>query len=310
MIKHWDEAEKQKANAIDFEQLLNEVHHEINLGQNSRSKISMNEPWIVLMKPFQIRVFIRRISKIAAILFLPLLFTFAYYLFFGSKVKISEQTTVYNEVSTPLSSKASFTLPDGTNVWLNAGSTLIYPLHFSDNSREVSLSGEGYFEVIHNEKALFKVKTDELIVTAYGTSFNVMAYPDEQSSEITLVEGSIKMENTDMKYSTYLEPSQRAVFSKNSGKISKSSVDTRFYTSWKDGKLIFRNEPMAEVVKKLERWFNSTIILENRVLRNHRFTGNIEMESLEEVMVLISITTPIKYEYNKDKREMRIEPRI
>ena len=307
MTKHWEESEKQIPEKIDIDLLLHKIHHRINMIKQD-SKIScVGTASIFKEKPATIKLILGKISKIVAILFLPLLLTFAYYLFFGVKEIKTEPGIVFNKVYTPLSDKTKFILPDSTIVWLNSSSYLKYPFVFPNKSREVYLSGEGYFEVAGNKKVPFVVKTNELNITAYGTSFNVMAYSDDQTIETTLVEGRVKVEKPDTKSFAYLEPSCQAVFSKETGKLKKGKVDTRFYTSWKDGKLIFRNEPIDKVAHKLERWFNCTIIFENSVLKNYHYTGNIEMETLREVIELIRITTPIDYTYNKETRDIRIK---
>jgi len=308
MTKHWKEyGEKQITEKTDYDLLLHKIHHRINM-INQSSKISSVEKATGLKKkPATLMLFTGKISKIAAILFLPLLLTFACYLFFGVNKTKTEHSIVFNKVYTPLSAKTKFVLPDSTIVWLNSGSYLEYPSVFTNKSREVYLSGEGYFEVASNEKVPFVVKTNELNIIAYGTSFNVMAYSDDKTIETTLVDGRVKVEKPEINSFIYLEPSFQSVFSKKTGKLKTDKVDPRFYTSWKDNKLIFKNEPINKVAHKLERWFNCTIILEDGALEDYHYTGNIEMETLREVIELISITTPIDYTYNKETREIRIK---
>ena len=308
MTKHWEESEKKQVTGkTDFDLLLHKIHHRINKISKDSKIPSGEKATIFKGEPATIKLILGKISKIAAILFLPLLLTFAYYLFFGVKETKTEPVIAFNKIYTPLSAKTKFILPDSTIVWLNSGSYLEYPFVFSKKSREVYLSGEGYFEVASNEKVPFIVKTNELNITAYGTSFNVMAYSDDKTIETTLVEGRVKVEKPDTKCFIYLEPSCRSVFLKGTCKLKTGKVDTRFYTSWKDNKLIFRNEPIDEVAHKLERWFNCTIILEDGALEDYHYTGNIEMETLREVIELIRITTPIDYTYNKETREIRIK---
>jgi transmembrane sensor len=307
MAKHWEESEKKQIHKNpDFNSLLYKIHHRINLTKQDH-KISSPGTEGILRKKATLKLIAENISRIAAILFLPLLLTFAYYLFYKTKEIRTEPRIVFNEVYTPLSAKTKLVLPDGTIVWLNSGSRLKYPSDFSGKSRDVYLSGEGYFKVTSNKEVPFVVKTNELNIIAYGTSFNVMAYSDDRKIETTLVEGRIKVEESHTKSSMYLKPSDRSVFFKGDNKQKIDKVDTQFYTSWKEGKLIFRNEPIDEVIHKLDRWFNCTIILENEALKNYRYTGNIEMETLREVIDLIGITTPIKYTYNKETREIRIK---
>jgi len=305
--KHWMESDtKEMPDEKEFMQLLDRIHHKINI-------IRKDDNIRVLKKEKQINkktiLIIHKISRIAAVLFLPLLLTFAYYLYSGIHKTKKETRIAYNEVYTPLSAKTKFVLPDSTVVWLNSGSRLKYPFSFSGETREVYLTGEGYFNVAKNKKVPFVVKTDKVDITAYGTSFDVMAYPDDTDVKTTLVNGTVKVESVKNGKYLLLKPHSQALYNIRTGTMKGYRVDTRFYTSWKEGKLIFRNEPLGNVAHKLERWFNCTIYIKDDRLRNFKFTGNIEMETLREVLELINITSPIKYTYKKETREIWLEPR-
>jgi len=312
MKKHWVEASvKEMPDEKEFSQLLDQIHHRINMTrENEDIRILERKKQTEKTDNKSITTIIHKISRIAAVLFLPLLLTFAWYLYSDvHKIhkKKKETPVAYNEIYTPLSAKTRFVLPDSTVVWLNSGSRLKYPFSFPGKTREVYLTGEGYFEVAKNRKIPFIVKTDNLDITAYGTSFNVMAYPDDPTVETTLVNGTVKVESVkDRKY-MFLKPNTQALFNKETETLKGYRVDTRFYTSWKDGKLIFRNQPLGIVAHKLERWFNCTIHIEDHKMKNYRYTGNIEMETLREVLELIQITTPVKYTYNKKTREIWIK---
>lgn len=308
MTKHWEEsAETRLKDKIDLASLLNKIHHRVNT-DSSNNKILSSEMAIPdKVKKTPVKLIAGYLSKAAAILFLPLLLIFAYYLFFKSEKNSTSTLIAYNEVYTPMSAKTKLILPDSTTVWLNSGSSLKYPVEFQQKTREVFLSGEGYFDVESNDKVPFVVRTGLLTVTAHGTSFNVMSYPDDQNIETTLVEGNVHIEESGTKIPVNLNPGCQSVFDKTTGKQITKKVDTRFFTSWKDGRLIFRNESMDQVINKLERWFNCSIILENNALKDFRYTATIEMESLTEVFDLISITAPVIYNYNKETREIRIK---
>ncbi len=306
MKNHWMEADvKEMPDEKEFSQLLDQIHHRININRQNEQILSPEKKKRADHKPML--VIMQKISKIAAVLFFPLLLAFAWYLYSGVHKTKKESRIAYNEVYTPLSAKTRFVLPDSTIVWLNSGSRLKYPFSFSGKTREVYLTGEGYFKVAKNKKIPFVVKTNKLNITAYGTSFDVMAYPDDPTVWTTLVNGTVKVESVkDRKY-IFLKPSTQALFNIKTETLKGYRVDTRFYTSWKDGKLIFRNEPLGIVAHKLERWFNCTIHIQDTKLINYRYTGNIEMETLREVMELIQITTPVKYTYNKKTREIWIK---
>ena len=306
MRVHWEEKKTQAVpDEKEFEIFLNNVHHRINRIEenNKRSRAGRSKPSV------QIGKIINTLSKIAAVLFIPLLvWTFIDFSEHG-KGKEAFANSSFMEVYTPMAAKTKLLLPDSTIVWLNSGSTLKYPSSFTGKTREVSLKGEGYFEVSENPELPFVVKTAKIDVTALGTSFNVMAYPEDCKVKTTLVTGKVTVEKVSTGSSLYLKPSCQVVLDTNTGKMIVSQVDTRFYTSWKDGKLIFRDEPLEYVVNQLQRWFNCTIYLSNPKLKNIRYTGNIEMETLREVLELINYTTQTNYTYKEETREIWLELR-
>ena len=251
--------------------------------------------------------FFSRMTRVAAVLFIPILISSLFYI--TKQISQSRQSgrIAYTEIYTPLAAKTRFMLPDSTIVWLNSSSKLKFPSEFSGNRREVFITGEGYFEVKENANAPFIVRTTNMDITALGTAFNVTAYPDDMFVMTTLVNGKVKVDNKSAGTSVTLNPSEQIVLDINSKKMQVSAVDTRYYTSWKEGNLIFRNEPLGDVARKLERWFNCTVHIQDDKLRDFRYTGNIEMETLREVLELISITTPIQSTYKPETREIWLE---
>ena len=205
------------------------------------------------------------------------------------------------EVSTPNGARTSFELPDGSKVWLNSGSSLSFPMSFR-NKRPVTLVGEAFFDVKKNSNP-FIVSTQYGKVCVKGTSFDVKAYNDE-SFETTLLTGSVEITGKN-KDKVDLIPGFQA--KSTNGKLSVSKVETEVYTSWKDGKLIFQNEPLLTVAKRLERWYNVNIELDHDPnLYKIKYNGTIEMESVTEVLSLLKITASIDYTYDKNKRLIKI----
>ena len=232
------------------------------------------------------------------------------------------------EIAAPLGSKSSVILPDGTNVTLNAGSKISYAGSYGDRLRDIHLEGEAFFDVVTNKNKPFIVNTSSIKITALGTSFNVKAYEGEETVQTTLVEGLIKIENDKVKDDyLYLEPNQVAVFKKSTDKLEiqeqtkqdqitankkreeidyilkKSSVilkidDPKPYTSWKDDQLIITGESLGELATKLGRMYDVTFGFENDVVKNYSFKGTLEKETLEQVLNVIRLTAPIKYEVN------------
>ena len=236
-------------------------------------------------------------QKIAAVLLIPIIVASAYFIF-----KNYDQPSKFVEnIETPLSARTSFQLPDGSVVWLNSGTEVSYPNRFG-KIREITLNGEAYFE-IKKGKRPFVVKTVYGDVKVYGTKFNVFAFDDEPF-KTTLVEGSVGIKDKLNNKEILLKPGFQYTAKKGFNSIEK--VDTELHTSWKDGKLIFRREPFESVAKRLERWYNVTIILKGDAIKNLWYTGTIEMESFIEVMDLIKNCTPIDYSYDTKNRILTI----
>ena len=233
----------------------------------------------------------------------------------------SAESTVLNVVETPRGSRAKVYLPDGSKVLLNADSRLTYPQKFSKEKRSVILEGEAYFEVEKDTKRQFLVKTTDVTVKVFGTSFNVKSYPDENTTETTLVEGSVSVykhtKDGDKVGSEYkLEPNERMVLYKEEPKIvaveSRSSerknvpkknaklvlskrIDTEKFVSWKDGQIKFDSEPLSQMSVTLERRYDVKILFEDEEITNFKFTGVFKNETIEQVMAAIKLASPIDF---------------
>jgi len=245
----------------------------------------------------------RNLLKVAAILIVGLIGSI---IWVDQPKKVVEPTYVpiLETVSTPFGARTSFKLPDGSDVWLNSGSSITFPRQYGA-VRKVDLTGEAYFKVAKDGKR-FIVKTGKGQVEVMGTSFDVKAYPEE-NFETTLVEGVVKVCDKSHLLAT-LKPGQRSVLN-TADAFSLKDVNTELITSWKDGKLIFVKEPFANVVRELERWYNVKIEIQGNRLKNLGYTGTIEMETFGEILELINTTTPIKYQYNKNTRVLKIAGR-
>ena len=182
--------------------------------------------------------------------------------------------TLYTEISVPAGQMTQIKLPDGSKVLLNSGSVLKYPTIFGNSSRDVSIDGEAFMEIAKNPHKPFRVTTNKFSVEVLGTTFNITAYSNESHSDVTLVEGSVKI-TTDVDEKTLkIVPGQSA--SITDGKLTEIiQVNTQFYTSWKDGKIVFRKETLEEIAKKLERWYNVEIRFADEDLKKEIFTGTL-----------------------------------
>jgi len=211
------------------------------------------------------------------------------------------------QVIVPYGKRSNILLSDGTKVWLNAGSRLIFPQKFSNKTRKVFLKGEAYFAVFKNKNVPFIVSTDNINVTVHGTEFNIRDINTEDESEVVLVEGSVGLkENSMMDFLSKeirLTPNQKAVYSKAYNKTNvESKVDVNYYTSWKDGLLEFDKSPILSVFNKLSRFYNVSFVTESGVELNRKISGKLDLKgSLEEVMKVISDVAPITFKIDQNK---------
>lgn len=205
---------------------------------------------------------------------------------------------VYNTLKVPYGKRFEIVLSDGTKVHLNAGTSLKYPVQFiKDQKREVYLTGEAFFSVSKDENHPFLVHTNDLNVQVLGTAFNFSSYPEDDAVNVVLVEGSVNLfaannhENKTLLSPGFMGTYQRA----QSGEISTKPVITDVYTSWIHGGLVFRNMTFGNILKKMERHFNVTIINNNVELTDEKFNASFRDEPIEKILEYFKITYNIEY---------------
>lgn len=211
----------------------------------------------------------------------------------------------YTEVVAPLGARSKVILPDSSEVWLNAGSTLKYSTNFNKSDRDLTLVGEGYFKVAKNKQLPFVVDAFGFLVKAVGTEFNVKAYEEDKTIETVLVEGKVKLENQSKTIAgdVFLDPKYKATYYKANPEdkdgrprlVISSGVDLFPLISWKDGKLAFKGELFKDLVVELGRKYNFKFQFESDDVKDLRFTGILKDETLQQVMDMIKITSPITY---------------
>lgn len=276
--------------------------------------------------------FYLKIAAAALLIFVAGASTF--YGLFGSRSN-NNLCNIEYEVNAPRGGKSEIVLADGTKVWLNAGTRLRYRADYGITSRVVYLTGEGYFSVVKNPRKPFIVNTSGLKIKAFGTTFNVKAYPEEKSVTTTLVEGIVKIEGNGVNLS--LKPKEVVIVDKNTPKnelanpkssntsvktnadrpaVDKesnvldmakdvpdikvaSNVNTSVYTSWKDNLWIINSEPLKNIVVILERKFNVSVDIKSPELNQYTFTGTFNNETLEQILDIIKLTAPLNYQINK-----------
>ncbi len=228
------------------------------------------------------------------------------------------------EIIAPLGSRTHVVLPDGSSLWLNAGSKISYGADYGTNKRKVVLTGEAFFDVVSNREKPFEVFTADLVVRALGTRFNVKAYPDENTVTATLEQGKIDVRLIGRKEkSIELQPNENIIYHKTTAKIEKNAtvteqnmrlpnksnlvqveiqknVKTALFTSWKEDKWIIESEPLASLVPKLERRYNMRIIFQDDELKKYKFSGTIRNETAEQILMALRLTAPLDYVIQQD----------
>ena len=206
-------------------------------------------------------------------------------------------TEAYNELVVPVGGECHVLLDDGTDVWLNADSKLKYPIVFNGESREVVLSGEAYFEVKKDNRP-FIVNLESGDITVLGTSFGVSAYPG-YPNYTTLVQGSVRFTSL-RREQIVLTPGEQAVVD-ISGSLKKRSVDVEEFVGWKDGVFIFKDKPLAEIMKILERWYGVHVIFQDESLKELEYTGSLERyNSINTFLQLLEKLEEIRYEIKEN----------
>lgn len=233
----------------------------------------------------------------------------------GSQLKI-DQDSIINieseigqmaELVVPYGKRSNIELSDGTKVWLNAGSKLVFPQKFTGKNRKVFLKGEGYFEVAKNTEVPFIVSANQMDVRVYGTRFNVSSFDSDIQVEVVLVQGEVGLKENNLKglfrKEVKLNPYQKAIYNKTTSQISVEPVtNVSYYTSWKEGLLEFNRESILYVFDRLSRYYNIQFVTEGSVELNKKISGKLDLkESLEIVMKVVSDAAPIIYRIEQDK---------
>ncbi|WP_288883415.1 FecR family protein [Pedobacter panaciterrae] len=204
----------------------------------------------------------------------------------GGKSSYSE---ISNTIRTPRGGQYKLSLPDGTKVWLNAASSLTYPISFDWlKERRIELNGEAYFEVAKDKLHPFLVQSKTQTVKVLGTRFNISAYSDDQFTNTTLLEGIVQVNQVTLK------PGQQAV---NSGAAIKvNAVDPNDVIAWKDGEFSFRNEPLQNIMKKISRWYNVDVVYQNKEAGKQIFGGTIsKYGKISEILHILELTGDVKF---------------
>lgn len=273
---HWHAIESTPS--ID-QTVLNRIHHSINLMEekehtHNQKRLNIFPAW----------------SRIAAaVLVLFLVSAGGWY---AINAGMFEKEAFYT-VSSFGGRSSSLELPDGSQVWLNGESSVVYSSRYGTRNRLIRLEGEAFFKVETNKNAPFIVQANDIEVTALGTSFNVDVYTKEMPARVTLEEGSIQISHAGE--SMLLNPGEQAIISKNG--IELSEVDAQLFTSWHTGNLIFKNEALSVIAERLGRIYSVDFTFETDDLRDFRYRGSVSFDnSILKALEMLQLSTGIRYE--------------
>jgi len=244
-------------------------------------------------------------QRVAAFLVLPLMATAVWLLLNDQPGETYSEMPVQQTFSTPPGVKAKFYLPDSTAVWLNSSSSITFPSYFSGDLRQVITKGEVFLDVYKDQEKPFVVSMGKLHVRVLGTRFNVINYEQENRSEIILQSGNVELCSGNIEQPRTLsgmDPGELAVFNKTDNAVEIKKVNTEKYLSWIDGKLIFKDDPMDEVVRKLNRWFNVEIEIADPSIHEYVYTATFQDESVDQILELLAMSAPISYQVIKREK--------
>ncbi len=270
-------------------------------------RLRIESSGITLRPKTQSRNIISWYSKIAAILFIPLLMASVW--FFDKTLKLESfkhknydrLTMLHNTVSAPFGGKTKAVLPDGSEVWLNAGSSIEYPLLSKPEYREVKLTGEGYFKVTKDPDKPMLVTTSGMQVKVYGTTFNISAYEDDPDIKTALVEGEISIirlneEGIAADAEIKMKPGEIVILNKEKNTLDISAVNNmEVFTGWINGKYVFRNTRFKDILKRLERLHNVEFVLEDEAFGDYNFNATFEDQNIDRIMEIFAVSLPINW---------------
>lgn len=290
-LNYWATDIALAASALDYNKALDRLHERINKQNKDR---------------YRTRRFYNHLWKgwqwTAAVLFIPFLLCSLYF-YHSSLMKQDVGINRMVEVRTKPGMTASVLLPDSTIVFLNSSSILRYPLQFGDN-REVLLNGEAFFAVKREKGQKFMVNTlNNSKITVYGTEFNVEAYQEDEILSATLLSGSIGFSygQTGKQKTLMISPGQKALYNMHTGKVVLKKANVEVETSWKDGRLVFKNTPLKDALRMLGKKYGVKFSICNNVLLGSSFTGVFTNQSLAEVLQRFQVSSNMKFYFVEQK---------
>jgi transmembrane sensor len=261
----------------DLDNILYRIHYDINTRLSSRKTSTFDNV-------------MRWALRIAGVIILPLI------IFLG--IRAYKETYLkkeaWVEIKAPAWTRAQFSLPDGTTGWLNSNSSIKYNGNFNTD-RKITLNGEAFFDVFKDKNRPFKVSTREINVNVLGTKFNIASYENEKNVEVVLEEGKLVFNDKEMKKSCIMKPNDLIIYDKTLNDFSTEVVQPHKYLSWTEGKLIFRNDPLDVIARRLERWYNIDVEVNGSSSEDIRWRATFIEEGLEDILNIMKRSLPINY---------------
>ncbi|MDD4661443.1 MAG: FecR domain-containing protein [Massilibacteroides sp.] len=251
---------------------------------------------------FRRRLWMKEYLKIASVILLTIALTQFYQRYQTFRMPIAMQT-----ITVPAGQYISLNLPDGTQVWLNARTTLKYPVDFNQRQRTVELDGEAYFEVARKEKIPFTVKTEKYAVEVLGTKFNVEAYRDKGNFATTLMHGKVRIEPAEKRgTSLILKPDTKAVF--ENGKLVVHNVDDYNPYRWREGLICFKNESFSSIMSDFEKYYGMTIEIQNKGINKYNYTGKFrQTDGIDYALKVLQKDISFSFTRNDERQEITIK---
>ena len=262
-----------------FDHILYRIHYEIN----TKGPITKSPKTLISL--------IKWSARVAAIIMLPVIIYTGIHFYKNAK-KDNELTWI--EINAPAWARVQFSLPDGSTGWLNGSSSIRYQSNFV-KERTIILDGEAFFNVKSDPEIPFVVSTHEINVAASGTKFNIASYGNEKNVEVVLEEGKVIVSNKEMTSSYTMSPNDLVVYDKLINHLSKEVVDPQKYVAWTEGKLVFRNDPIDVIARRLGRWYNVDVEISGNNFEDVRLRATFVDENLEEVLYFLKRALPVDY---------------
>jgi len=227
----------------------------------------------------------------------------------GDYFRNKQSVVTFSRVIAPKGNKTQIVLPDSSKVWLNSGAELWYPSNYTATNREVWMRGECYFQVEKDPNHPLVVHGTKLQVKVYGTSFNFRENEIDDLSNVTLVSGNVEIMNLQSNKIAELVAGQQFIYKKETGEV-RPAQNMEALTSWVNNILIFKNQPLDEVISYLSGWYGVSIKFDRNLYNHHKYTFKVKTESLREVLELITIITPINYNIEGDQITVKYKQKM